>query len=68
MFAKVYQITAIIEKNIGYVKEARANGLGDDQYFADMESRIKHSLERLKKESTNKRLVTKYEKMVSEVF
>ena len=68
MFAHIYQITSLIEKRIGYVKDARANGLGDDKYFADMEKLIRGGLDRLKEQSNSKKLIAKYQKLVDECF
>ena len=68
MFATNKQICSLLDNRIGYVCEARINGLGDEEYFNKMESLIKGGLEKLKKQSTNKKLIAKYEQKINELF
>ena len=68
MFATNKQITSLIDERIKYVREARANGLGDAEYFSKMESYIKGGFEKLKKQSTNKKLIAKYEQIINDTF
>ena len=68
MFATNKQICSLLDDRIGYVYDAKMNGLGDKEYFNKMETLIKGGFERLKKQSTNKKLIAKYEKKINELF
>ena len=68
MFAKVYQITQLLDTRISYVKDAKENGLGDEKYFSEMENLIRSGLDSLKRNSTNKKLISKYTMLINELF
>ena len=68
MFTTVKNICALVDKRIEYVKVARLTGLGDRPYFKDMERLIKAGLNTLKVQSTDKKLIAKYERKVSTLF
>ena len=64
----IKNVTHLIDTRIKYVEEARANGLGDDKYFEEMEKLIRSGFEALKKHSCNKNLIAKYEKLINDTF
>lgn len=68
MFSYIYNICAILDKRISYVEEAKTAGLGDESYFLEMEKLIKLGLARLKSQSTNKKLIAKYENKINSLY
>lgn len=68
MFARVYQITQLMDKRMTYVKEARENNLGDVEYFIKMENLLRGGLKKLEENSNNKKLIAKYTKLINELF
>ena len=73
MFTTVKSLTCYIDRNIGYVNEAKANKAMHEEtkyneYMVCMEDTLKGQLEKLKSISTNKSLIVRYEKKIANAF
>lgn len=73
MFAKVKDLTALIDKNINYVKEAKESKSNfDPSVFADymqrMTKTLNDQLTLLKRFSSNDNLISKYELKIQEAI
>lgn len=71
MFISVKNLTCGIDTTITYVEEAKEHHSCDEeeynQYLEKMHKKLDNMLEKLKQISSNKKLISKYEKKVEEL-
>ena len=71
MFISVKNLTCGIDTTITYVEEAKKHhSCGEEeynQYLEKMHKKLDNMLEKLKQISSNKKLISKYEKKVEEL-
>ena len=73
MFVQVQQITSLIDKRIGYLKEARENKDNFDEYTfkkyeKDMADTLNRNIETLNRVSTNEKLIERYTRKVEKAL
>ena len=72
MFVTISALTAIIDKELGYVADAIAHHERIEQeytkYIADMKDLEQRRLNRIKELSTNDKLISKYEAKIAKAF
>lgn len=73
MLGTVKGLTAIIEKELQFVEEAKASREQHDEatynaYMARMEAALQSRFARLTSISSNEKMISKYEKKIAEAF